>query len=261
MKRNWLKQRNFWEILYVHTLRHIQVKYQETFFGFLWALFMPVMVVLAGVVVRTGIHFLSNGTVDLTQVSSVVVKSLPWAFFMSGLKTSINSLVSNMGIIKKIYFPRVIYPLSYILSCLFDFAVATAVFILVLCYLKVGISIYILWVPVLILILFFYVAGLSIFLSCINLFYRDVRLIIDVILTFAIFITPVYYDASLFGKWKNIVLLNPIGSILEALNHAVVLHTSPELIWVLYAALWAGLISLIGWKVFHKFEPTFADWG
>jgi ABC-type polysaccharide/polyol phosphate export permease len=158
MKNN-SKQKNFWEILAVLTKRHIQVKYQQTFFGFIWAIFMPIVIVMAGVFVRTGIRFISKGSIEITQVSSVAVKSLPWAFFIGALKFTVNSLVSNVGILKKIYFPRIIFPLSYILSSLFDFFVATVAFGIVLAFLHVGISVYILWAPVLMLILVCYTAG------------------------------------------------------------------------------------------------------
>ena len=259
MRKNWLNRRNFWEILVVYTTRHIQVKYKQTFFGFLWAIFLPIIVVLAGVLVRAGIYFVSKGTVELTRVSSVAVKSLPWAFFVGALKFTVNSLVSNMGILRKVFFPRIIFPLSYILSSLFDLVIATVAFTFFLAYLHVGVSVHLLWVPLLVLLIVCYTAGLGIILSCANLFFRDVKLIIDIFLTFAIFITPVYYDADLFGKWSFIIMLNPVGAILEALNDVVVLHKAPEFLWVLYAAAWSVILLIVGWKVFHKFEPIFAD--
>ena len=258
--QNRMKQKNFWEILTVLTVRHIQVKYKQTFFGVIWAVFLPIVIVMAGVFVRTGIYFVSKGAVELTRIESVAVKSLPWAFFVGALKFTVNSLVSNMGILKKIYFPRIIFPLSYILSSLFDLFVAAIAFgILLAIFFHIGISWYILWAPFLLLVMVCYTAGWGIILSCANLFYRDVRLIIDIFLTFAIFVTPVYYNAGLFGKWKFIVMLNPVASVLEALNDVIVLHQPPEYLWVLYATVWACFIFILGWKTFRKFEPFFAD--
>ena len=77
--------------------------------------------------------------------------------------------------------------------------------------------------------------------SCGNLFFRDVKYIIDVVLTFAIFFTPVFYEASMFGKWEIVLLLNPIGSLLECINAVVVLHRAPDTLWLLYTGFWSVL--------------------
>jgi len=104
------------------------------------------------------------------------------------------------------------------------------------------------------------VIGLSLFLSCANLFFRDVKYIVDVLVTFAIFFTPVFYEASMFGKWETALMLNPIGSILENINFVVVMHTAPSYPWLVYSAAWGVGTFLIGWKVFHRSEAYFAEY-
>jgi len=96
-------------------------------------------------------------------------------------------------------------------------------------------------------------------LSCANLFYRDVKYVVDVILTFAIFFTPVFYDASLFGKWETLLLLNPIGAMLECINDIVINHQAPKWIWFYYSGINSILSFFIGWNLFHKVEPVFAE--
>ena len=94
--------------------------------------------------------------------------------------------------------------------------------------------------------------ALGIILSCANLFFRDVKYIVDVLLTFGIFFTPVFFDARIFGKWETLILLNPVSPILESLNAVVVIHQAPNLLWVLYSACWAT-IGLVGaWKILRS---------
>lgn len=246
-------------LLFAFTVRNIKMKYKQTVMGFLWAIFMPSMIVLSGIVVKSAMAALSGGTMDLAQVASVSVKSLPWAFFVGALKFSVNSLVSNMELVKKIYFPREVFPLSYALGQLFDFFVASAAFTIVLTFAHLGISSHIIWLPVLIVFLFFFTAGLGMLLACGNLFYRDVRYIVDVILTFGIFFTPVFYDASMFARWETALLLNPVGAILENINRVIVLQKAPDVFWLAYAGAWSVVSFLGSWYVFHKAEPLFAE--
>jgi lipopolysaccharide transport system permease protein len=247
------------ELLKAFTLRNIQMKYKQTMMGFLWAIFMPSIIALSGMVIKIIMANLSGHEVNSQEVASVSVKALAWAFFVGALKFSVNSLVANMDLVKKIYFPREIFPFSYTLGQLFDLAVSSVAFAIILSFMKVGISIYILWLPVLILFLFLLTAGLGLLLSCANLFYRDVRYIVDVLLTFGIFFTPVFFDADMFGKSKLFLLLNPIGSLLECLNHAVVLHQMPSVFWLSYAGIVSVLCFWISWYIFHQLEPLFAE--
>jgi len=246
-------------LLWAFTWRNIKIKYKQTFMGFLWAIFMPFIIVLSGVIVRIAMATIAGKEVQLTQVASVTVKALPWAFFIGSLKFTVGSLVMNMNILNKIYFPRIIFPLSYTLGQIFDFVIATAAFTIVLIIAKIGASIYLLYLPILIVFLILFTAGLGMILACGNLFYRDVKYIVDVILTFAIFFTPVFYEASLFGKWETLLLMNPVGSILECINTVVVLHQPPAFIWFSYAGIISITVFIGGWIIFHKAEPTFSD--
>jgi ABC-type polysaccharide/polyol phosphate export permease len=123
----------------------------------------------------------------------------------------------------------------------------------------VGVSVYLLWFPVLLLLLILFTTALGMFLSCANLFFRDVKYLVDVFLTFGILFTPVFYDARMVGKWAPLLLLNPVGTILEAMNDVVVRHAAPDYGWLAYAVAWAVLGFLAAWKVFHSAEASFAE--
>jgi len=247
------------DLLWMLTLRDIKIRYKQAVMGFLWAIFMPTIAVLAGALVKTAMSLMSGKPIDTMGIISISVKVLPWTFFISAIKFSVQSLVGNRDLVTKIYFPREVLPLASILACVFDFFIAMITLSIFLGFLNIGINIYILYLPVLLLFLFLFTTGLGLFLSSANLFFRDVKYVVEIILTFGIFFTPVFYDASLFGKWKWLLLVNPVGSILEGINSALVLHTMPNMFWFAYTGISSLVIFIFGFVIFHKQEPLFAE--
>ena len=256
MIKDFLKYR---DLLLMLTFRDIRVRYKQAAMGFVWAIFMPIMAVLAGIIIKKAISIFSGRPLDLQGVVSISIKVLPWTFFVSAIKFSVQSLVGNKNLITKIYFPREVLPFSCILASLFDFMIAAITLTLLLSFTTIGASIYLLWVPLLIIFLIIFTAGLGLFLSSANLFFRDVKYVVEIILMFGIFFTPVFYEARMFGNWQIVMLLNPVGSILEALNAVVVLHKMPDLFWTSYAAVISILVFVISLAIFHKKEPLFAE--
>jgi len=246
-------------LLYMLAWRDIKIKYKQSVMGFMWAIFMPMMIVAAGILVRKAFSMLSGNPMDIKEVASVSVKAIPWAFFVGSIRFATNSLTSNMNLVTKIYFPREVFPLSAVLANLFDFIVASAVLIVILTIAGIGVSIHLVWIPLLLILLILLTVGLGMLLACANLFFRDVKYIVEVILTFGIFFTPVFYEAEMFGKWASVLLLNPIGAILESINTVVVLHHPPDMFWIGYSALWAIGGLVFPWIIFHKAEFTFAE--
>lgn len=164
-----------------------------------------------------------------------------------------------MNLVGKIYFPRAILPLSYVFGALFDFMISVVAFSVLFAFARIGLSIYILWLPLMMVLLFIFTAGVSLLLACGNLFYRDVKYIVDVILTFGIFFTPVFYEASMFGKYEPVLLISPVGALLENINAVVVLHQAPNFFWLTYAAVCSVLTFVGAWYLFQKSEPKFAE--
>jgi ABC-type polysaccharide/polyol phosphate export permease len=251
-------------IAYRHLLimliwRDIKIKYKQSVMGFLWAIFMPMMVVAAGILVKKIFSVLSGQPMDLAQLASVSVKALPWAFFVTSVRFATNTLTNNLNLVTKIYFPREVFPLSAVLASLFDLIVASSLLIVILIIAGTGFSIHLLWLPLLLTLLIMLTAGVGMFLACANLFFRDVKYIVEVLLTFGIFFTPVFYEAKMFGKWGFLLLLNPVGAILESINAVVVLHRPPDVFWLSYAIVWSISTLIVAWSIFHKAEFAFAE--
>jgi homopolymeric O-antigen transport system permease protein len=247
------------DLLYMLTWRDIKARYKQSIMGFFWAILMPLLIVGAGVLVRFAFSMSSGRHISLAVVAGIALKSLPWAFFVSAIKFGTNSMVSNPNLVTKIYFPREVFPLAAVLASLFDATIASSVVFILLVVARVGVSLQLLWVPLILCLIVLLTAGLAMFLSCANLFFRDVKYLVDVAVTFGIFFTPVFYDASMLHKWAPLVLLNPLGALLEALNNVVVLHQAPSLAWLGYAACWAVLGLLAAWRIFDRAEVSFAE--
>ena len=246
-------------LLYMLAWRDIKIRYKQTVMGFLWAIFMPALIVLAGLIVRKTMSVLSGKPVEMHELVSVMVKALPWAFFIGTIRFATNSLVGNRSLVTKIYFPREVFPLSALLANLFDFAISFLALVVAFVAFRVEVTVYTLWFLPLMVLLVIMTAGFGMILSCANLFFRDVKYIVEIVLTFAIFFTPVFYEAKAFGKWETLLMLNPVGTILESMSLAIVHHRSPDPFWLSYASVWAFGGFFLSWYVFHWSEHLFAE--
>jgi len=247
------------DLLFMLTLRDIRIRYKQAAMGFIWALFMPLVAVCAGILIKYAMASVAGKQIDLLEMASISVKVLPWTFFISSIQFSVQSLVGNSSLVTKIYFPKAVLPLASIIACLFDFGIAVVVLAVFLTILKIGVSFHLLWVPILLVFLFLFTAGLGLILAAGNLFFRDVKYVVQTLLTFGIFFVPVFYSASHFEKLGFILMLNPIGSILELINSAVVLKEMPDLFWFTYTAVSCTATFFLGLTIFQKKEPLFAE--
>jgi ABC-type polysaccharide/polyol phosphate export permease len=248
------------DLLYMLILRDIRIRYKQAAMGFLWAIFMPILAVFSGVLIQKAMSIVSGKPMDTTGIMSIAVKVLPWTFFVSAIRFSVQSLVGNMSLVTKIYFPREVLPFSSIAACLFDLLIAIVTLIVLFIVLHVQTSVYLLYAPLLLLLLVLFTSGLGLLLASANLFFRDIKYVVEIILMFGIFFTPVFYQSSTFGKWKPILMINPVGSILELMNESIVFQQMPQPGWLLYAAVSSVAIFFIGMQVFHKTEPLFAEY-
>ncbi len=264
------------ELLYQLTLRDVRIRYKQAVMGFFWAILMPALIVAAGLLVKYAIAHFSGTGVDLQSVTGLTVKALPWAFFVGAIGFATSSLVGNINLVTKIYFPRVLLPLSTTLAQAFDSSIGAIALAAVLPFLGITFSLQLLWVPVLALLLLIFTAGICISLSCANLFFRDVKYIVQVLLMFGIFFTPVFIEPEMFGSTGSwILMLNPLSPFLEGLRLSM--FEGHNLIAPMFAAadtqviIWSPWYLLYGFAssvgiflmstvIFHRLEPVFAEY-
>ena len=247
------------DLLYMLAWREIKIRYKQSIMGMLWALLMPLVIVGAGVIVRFAFASLSGTPVKTADIAAVAVKSAPYAFLVAAIRFGTSSLISNANLLTKVYMPRLIFPLSAVLAQVMDFLIASTVLGIFLLAVGIGVSVQLLWLPVLFVGLLMLVIGFSVLLSAASLFFRDVKYLVEVLLTFAIFFVPVFYDSRMMGRWQTLILLNPVAPILEAVSATVVGHRPPDLGWLGYSLAFGLVFLLLSLALFRKLEPYFAE--
>lgn len=247
------------ELLFMITYRDIKIRYKQSVMGFMWAILMPVLIVMSGIVVRYAFALAAHTSLNTSDIASVAVKSLPWAFVVSAIRFSCLSLINNKELVTKIYFPKEIFPFSAVLASLFDLLVASVALLIFLLAIRVGGGLTLMWVPLLLLTMVMLTAGVGIVVSAASLFFRDVKFIVEAFLTFGIFFTPVFYDVSMFGNKGKWLLLNPVSPILDGFSACIARHEQPNLPWLAYSACCALVLVLGGYIFFKHLEPSFAE--
>jgi len=248
------------ELLYMIAYRDIRVRYKQSIMGFLWAILMPILIVMSGIVVRIAYARAAHTSLEPADIASLAVKSLPWAFFVSSTRFGCNSLaMSNRELVTKVYFPKEIFPLGAVAASFFDLAVATIALVVFLAVEQIKLNLNLLWVPVLLLTLIAISCGVSMLVAAGSLFFRDVKYIVEVFLTFGIFFTPVFYSIQMVGSRGKWLLLNPLAPVLEGLSLCIARQTTPDLIWVGYSMACAIAVLTAGYLLFKHLEPAFAE--
>jgi len=267
------------ELLGQLVLRDIRIRYKQAIMGFAWALLMPLLIVAAGCLVKIALAHASGDNVDLPRVAGMSIKALGWAFFAGSIGFAANSLASNMSLVTKVYFPRELFPFSAVITQLIDTCVGGGFLLILLGFFaRISISVHWLWAVPVMLLLIAITAAAALVLSCANVFFRDVKYIVQIVLTFGIFFTPVFYEPELFGPHGSfIMMLNPLAPILEAFRLAIVeqhnlllpvvaeSHDGVQFAtWHIGFLVYSAVISVGGflwaWRYFHKMEFLFAEY-
>src|SRR3989344_3706111 len=246
------------ELLYFFTWRDLKVRYKQTFIGVAWAIFQPFITMVVFSIFFGGLAKIPSDGVPYPIF--VYVGLLFWQFFSSALSDTSMTLISNQSIITKVYFPRLILPVSSVITKLVDFFIATLILISLMFYYGYmphlsGLLI----LPLLLLITFMASIGFGLFLASINVKYRDVRYALPFFIQIMLFITPVIYPASIAGKYSFILALNPMMGVIQSAR-AALLGTAPINWLLINISLWGTLVLMIfGTYVFKKTERYFAD--
>jgi lipopolysaccharide transport system permease protein len=247
------------ELFFFFTWRDIKIKYKQTVLGFLWAILQPLLMMLIFTLFFGKV--LNNASQHLPYSVYVFSGLLIWNIFSSGLTGAANSMVNNATIIKKIYFPRLIIPVSSTLVSLFDFIMAFTLFIPLIIYYQQPLSWSALWAwPAAIVVSIVGTLGLGCWLAALNVKYRDFRYVIPFLVQVLFFLTPVIYPVSLlrYPVLQYFLILSPMYAAIELFRFPLT-QVFPDQ-WPLAISLISGLILLlIGISYFRTSEDYFAD--
>lgn len=257
----WPSGRELWEyrdLLYFLTKRELQIRYKQSFFGISWALLQPL--VLAFIFALVFGAFIHTPTDSLPTAVFMVAGIVPWLFFSQAVMLGANSLVLDADLISKVYFPRIAIPVAKGLSLIIDLVIAFAVVIAVGLIYGEPISSNIWLVPAFVALGLVTTFALSSLAAAVNVKYRDVQLVMPMLVQVMFFITPVLYPASkIQGDWQYLYALNPMSSVLEGIRWAIFDTTAPGPTEVAISAGAALVLLLVSLSYFQRTEHYFAD--
>ena len=256
-----LNLREFWqyrELLYFLSWRDIKVRYKQTALGALWAILQPFLTMLVFSLFFGNLAKMpSDGIPYPIFAFSALV---PWTFFSNGLTQSGNSLIQSAGMLKKVYFPRLIVPISSILSGVVDFLFAFLVLIGLMFWYGIVPTANVVWLPFLLLLAFGTALGVGLWLSAMNVQFRDVRYTIPFLAQFWLFATPIAYPSSLLSEpWRTIYGINPMVGVVEGFRWALLGTATAPGPLIIVSALTMLTILITGMFYFRRMESTFAD--
>ena len=248
----------FHELIYFLTWRDLKVRYKQTALGVVWAVLQPLLTMVVFTIFFGNLAKIPSDGVPYPIFSYTAL--LPWQLFANGVTNSSNSLVNNSNLITKIYFPRLIMPLSSIAGGLVDFCVAFLVLIGMIFYYGITPTLAILTLPFFILLATATSFSVGLWLSAINVKYRDVRYTVPFLTQIWLFLTPIAYPSSLVPeKWRFIYGLNPMAGVVEGFRWAL-LGKSNQDWYMISASIIIVIVLLIGGLIYFKrMERTFAD--
>jgi lipopolysaccharide transport system permease protein len=261
--RGWLDIdfRELWaarELLYFFVWRDIKVRYKQTAIGAAWAVIQPFMTMVV-----FSLFFGKLAKMDSYGLPYPVFyysALLPWMYFANALQNATSVVVDQQRVITKVYFPRLILPLSAVVAGLLDFAIAFVVFLGMMAYYRIMPGLAILLFPCFLLLAIVTALGVGLWLSALNAIYRDVRYVIPFLVQFWLFASPVAYPSSLVPeRWRWLYGLNPMAGVIEGFRWALTGHGQPPDIML---AVSTGAVLLLlggGLAFFHRMEGTIAD--
>lgn len=256
-----LKLADLWEyreLLYFLIWRDIKVRYKQTALGAAWAILQPLLTMAIFSLFFGRLAKMPSDGVPYPLFSYAGL--VPWTFFALGLGQSANSLVGSANLIKKVYFPRLLIPLATVCSGVVDFLLAFAVLIVMMFYFGVVPTLNILWLPLFLLLALITSLGVGLWLSALNVEYRDVRFVVPFITQFWMFATPIVYPSSLLSEpWRTLYGINPMVGVVESFRWALLGTDSAPGPIIAVSSITALALLIGGAYYFRRMEKTFAD--
>ncbi len=255
------------ELIMNLTVRDLKARYKNSVLGIGWSLFNPLLMMLVFTVVYAVMLGQSNRH---DYPAFILAGLLPWNFFSAAIMGSTSSIVGNSHLIKKVYFPREVLPISILLSNLVNFLIAIPVYVVLAALLGNHLTWWVVWLPAVLIVQMIFALGVSFVLSAINAFYRDVQQIMEVVILAWFFLTPVIWDVNMLPVTKVVAgielpiqrltyILNPMASIIAAYRDILYYGQPIGADFFARTAVTAIIILLIGFAIFHRLSGRFAE--
>jgi homopolymeric O-antigen transport system permease protein len=249
------------ELLYFLVWRDIKVRYKQTAIGAAWAVLQPLLTMAVFWLVLGKLAHLPTDA--LPSPVFYFAGLVPWTYFSYSLNFCTNTMVSNQSLLTKVYFPRLILPISGVLSGLVDFAIGFVILILISLGFHIVPGVSVVWLPAFLLLAVCTALGVGLWLSALNALYRDVRYVISFLLQFWMFASPVMYPSSMVSqrwpRWAWLYGLNPMAGVLDGFRWALTGHGQAPGLPLLVSSLMVVVILASGLMFFRRMEGAMAD--
>lgn len=246
------------DLLFSWVGRTIRGRYQQSALGWLWAIVQPAASVVIFSIIFTQFVPVNTGSIPYPVFSYVAV--VPWAFFASSLSDMTNSLVQNMSLVTKIYFPREALVIAAMLARLLDLGVAAALLVILIIVFRMTVTpLGLIILPLILLLQVVLVMGLGLITSALNIFYRDVQPMLALVIQLWFYASPIIYPVTMVPeKYRFFYYLNPMAGILESYRDILLRQSMPGY-YLLFSGVFAIVVFLLGYWFFKRVEFLFAD--
>ena len=246
------------ELLYFFVWRDIKVRYKQTAIGAVWAVLQPFMTMVVFSLFFG--HLAKIPANNLPYPIFYYCALLPWIYFAGALQNATNVVVEQQRVITKIYFPRVVLPISAVLGGLLDFVISFGVLLAMMAYYRIMPTVATLWLPMFLLLAVLTALGMGLWLSALNAFYRDVRYVVPFLVQFWMFASPVAYPSSLVPeRWQWLYGLNPMAGVIEGFRWALTGQGLPPGPMMAASALGVIVVLVSGLIYYRAMEGSIAD--
>lgn len=246
------------ELVYFFIWRDIKVRYKQTLLGAAWAIIQPFFVMVIFNIFFGKLAKIPSDGIPYPIFSYVAL--LPWQLFENGVRKAGNSLVSGRNLLTKVYFPRLAIPIASVIAGLVDFALALTILLGMMWFYDYSPTKWILFTPLLLILALVTALGTGLWLSALNVTYRDIGYIIPFILRVWFFLTPITYSASIVPEeYQTIYALNPMTGVIQGFRWAMLGVGEPPSVLILASTVAAVSIMISGLFYFRRMERTFAD--
>lgn len=244
------------QLLKSNISKEVRGKYKGSFLGVLWSFVNPLLMTLVYAIV---FPFLLKSS-QPHYTTFIVIAIIPWTWFTYTIMSGTNTFLVNAGIIKKVYFPREILPISIVTSGLINYLISCIIIGIFLLFSGIGFSIYILYLPLIVLIQYMLQLGIIFITSSIDVYIRDAEYIINFIVQMVFYATPVLYSIDMFPeKFRWILRLNPLATIIESYRNIFYYKTNPDFKMLGITFIVSFIILIVGYAIFEKLKKGFAE--
>jgi lipopolysaccharide transport system permease protein len=254
---DWNELAEYRDLFFFLVFRDIKVLYAQTVLGFSWAILNPAIQILVFSVIFGGVAKIETDGIPYVLFSTVAI--VPWTYMSNAMSAGSTSLVTGQGMLGKIYFPRVIFPVTPILAKLVDFAISILLIVLVMVWYGIWPGANILLLPLFLAMMIAVPLGISLWLSALAIRYRDVKFAMPFVIRMLIYSAPIVYTASAIPeKWRFVYSFNPIVGVIEGFR-ACLLGTDMPWMFILPGLFACVLLVVSGLLYFHRMEKVFVD--